>query len=50
MGWRTRMIDGGEYDALTRMKRFLGWKPGVRKGIKRKHNKRQRRIAKNRLR
>jgi hypothetical protein len=37
---------GGEYDALTRWKRFLNWRSGVRAEIKRKFNKRVRKAAK----
>jgi len=33
---------GDEYDALTRWKNYLHWKPGERKRIKRKYNKRAR--------
>lgn len=37
------MINGDEYDALTQWKRFLHWRPGERKAIKRRYNKRVRR-------
>ena len=36
------MKNGDEYDALTKWKRFLHWKPGERKRIKRGYNKRVR--------
>ena len=36
------MKGGDEYDALTKAKQYYGWKPGTRKKIKRKYNKRQR--------
>jgi len=37
------MVGGDEYDALTRWRRYLNWKPGERKRIKRRYNKRVRR-------
>lgn len=43
MGHREQMKSGDEYDALTRWKRFCHFRPGKRKAIKRKLNKRQRR-------
>ena len=33
---------GDEYDALTRWKKFLHWKPGERKRIKKAYNKKER--------
>ena len=42
MGHRERLRGGDEYDALTRWKRFLYWRPGQRRTIKRRFNKRQR--------
>lgn len=36
------MKGGDEYDALTKAKQYYNWKPGVRKKIKRKYNKRLR--------
>jgi len=43
MGHRTRLISGSEFDALCRKaKRWRRWRAGVRKAIKRKHNRRQR--------
>ena len=42
MGHRGKMIDGDEYDGLTRWKRYYHWKPGERKQLKRKYNKRDR--------
>jgi hypothetical protein len=36
------MAGGDEYDALTRWRHFLHWKPGARKAIKRGYNRRQR--------
>lgn len=35
-------LDGEGYDALTRAKRWYRWPAGVRKAIKRRHRKRQR--------
>jgi hypothetical protein len=43
------MKGGDEYDALTRWKRFLRWRPGERKAIKRGYNKRARRVARERI-
>jgi hypothetical protein len=37
---------GDEQDALTPWKKYLRWRPGVRKKIKRNYNKRIRRKAK----
>lgn len=44
------MISGDEYDALTRWRRFLRWKPGLRSQVKRGYNKRVRRQGKQELR
>ena len=46
MGHREKLKGGDEFDALTGWRRFLHWKPGTRKHIKRKVNKRIRREAK----
>ena len=46
MGHRERLRGGDEYDALTRWQRFLRWRPGQRRAIKRRFNKRQRRAWK----
>ena len=40
------MKTGAEHDALTRWRRFLNWRPGVRASIKRGYNKRVRREEK----
>jgi len=40
------MKSGAEHDALTRWRRFLNWRPGVRASIKRGYNKRVRREEK----
>ena len=50
MGHREKMVSGDEYDGLTGCKRYLRWKSGERKRIKRRFWKRQRRIAKKDLR
>ena len=42
MGHRGRLINGDEWDALSPWKRFLHWRPGERKRIKRGYNRRQR--------
>jgi hypothetical protein len=44
MGHRARLRGGDEWDALTRGKRFHRWRAGVRSFIKRKFNKRQRKL------
>jgi hypothetical protein len=36
------MTSGDEFDALTRWRHFLHWKPGARKAINRGYNRRQR--------
>jgi hypothetical protein len=46
MGHREQLRGGGEWDALTRSKRFHRWRAGVRSWIKRKFNKRQRQLKK----
>lgn len=44
---RIKKIDGDEQDALSkRYKRFIHWRSGERKRIKRKYNKRERRMRK----
>lgn len=42
MGHREKMRGGDEYDALTPWKKYIGWRPGARKRIKRRFNKRAR--------
>ena len=44
------MIDGDELDFLTKCKRFFTFRPGERKRLKRKYNKRARRLARKMLR
>ena len=39
---RMPMKTGDEYDALTRFKKFLKWRSGQRKTIKRAYNKKER--------
>lgn len=40
--------DGDEQDAFSRVaRRWLSWRPGERKAVKRRANKRERRTAKN---
>ena len=50
MGHREALKGGDEYDALTRWKKFLRWKPRVRKLIKRQFWKRQRKTVDEHLR
>lgn len=40
---------GDEYDAFTRWKQYISWKPGERKGIKRGFNQRERHVQKSQL-
>ena len=42
MAKRIKMISGDEFDALTRWKKYLKWRAGERKRIKRKYNRRER--------
>jgi hypothetical protein len=49
MGHRETLKSGDEYDALTRAKRYYGFRAGVRQKIKRQFNKRQRREARDDL-
>lgn len=42
MGHNEKMKSGDEYDAFTRWRRFLGWKSGDRRKIKRRFWKRLR--------
>lgn len=44
------MVDGNEFDALTRWKKFLHWRAGERKRIKQKYNRRERRQARRAMR
>jgi hypothetical protein len=44
MGHRGVLKGTAEWDALTWWKNVLHWRPGERKRIKRKYNKRQRKI------
>jgi hypothetical protein len=39
-------MKGDEFDALTRWRRFVNWRPGMRVSIKRGYNKRVRRVSK----
>lgn len=39
------MIDGDEYDALTPWRKYIRWRSGERKRIKRRYNRRARRLA-----
>ena len=45
MGHRGRLHGAAEWDALTMWRKHLHWKPGEIKIIKRRYNKRQRKIA-----
>jgi hypothetical protein len=42
MGHRGKLRGAGEHEALTKAKRYLTWRAGMRKVIKRAFNKRQR--------
>lgn len=37
---KIKMVNGDEYDALTKAKNYYNWRSGVRKKIKRGYNKR----------
>lgn len=43
MGHREKLKGALEYDALTRAKRFYAFRPGLRKWVKAKANRRARR-------
>lgn len=43
---RIPLKSADEYDALTRFRRFLRFRPGLRKSIRRGYNKRVRRLGK----
>lgn len=45
MGHREELKSGDEYDALTRWRRYVGYRAGTVKAIKRGFNKRVRREA-----
>ena len=42
---RIKLKGGDEYDALTKAKKYYHWKPGERKKIKRRYNKRFRKCS-----
>ena len=46
MGHRATLKGGDEYDALTRAKRFYHFRPGTRKRIKARFNRRMRKMVK----
>lgn len=46
MSHRIPMNDGDEYDALSKWKRLFRWRPGKRKAVKKKYNKRFRKEVK----
>jgi len=46
MGHREELKSGDEYDALTRWRKYVGYRAGTVKAIKRKFNKRIRRESK----
>ena len=50
MGWRSKLLGGLEWDILTRWRGMYHWKSGTVSWVKRKHNKRLRRKAKQDLR
>jgi len=41
---RIKLKTGDEYDALTKAKKYVKWRAGQRKKIKRSYNKRLRRV------
>lgn len=46
MGTKEPMIDGDEYDALTKARKFYRWRAGMIKKVKRQFWKRTRKRAK----
>lgn len=46
MGHREKLKSGDEYDAVTRWRRFLHWRAGQRKRVKRQLARRARREGK----
>jgi plasmid stabilization system protein ParE len=42
---RIPFISGDEQDALTKAKKYLTWRPGERKKLKRAYNKRFRKLS-----
>ncbi len=46
MKGETKLKSGDEYDAFTRWRKMLIWKPGQLKKIKRRYNKRVRQAVK----
>ena len=46
VGHRIKLQGGDEYDALTPAKKYTIWKPGQRKRIKKRYNKRLRKFLK----
>jgi len=49
MAKRIPFIDGYEQDYLTKWKRYIGARAGVRKYVKKKYNKRERRQVKSEI-
>lgn len=45
MAHRIPTIDGDEYDALTPSRKYHRWRAGERRRIKRRYNRRVRRLA-----
>lgn len=45
MGQRQTLHGGDEFDAFTPFRRLLYWRAGERRQIKRRHNKRARKLA-----
>ncbi len=45
MGWRIRLIDGDEYDAITAWRHYRHWRPGRRARMKRAIRRRARHEA-----
>lgn len=50
MSHRDKLIDGDEWDAVTGWRRVFLWRPGRRRWIKNKINRRARRESKRRMR
>lgn len=50
MGWRIKLIDGIEWDAVSRRcRKFMSFRPGAKAAAKKAIHKRERRHARRRL-
>jgi hypothetical protein len=49
MGHKGKLKGGFEWDVITGWRRYMHWKPGTCKYVKRKYNKRMRRLAREKI-